>query len=159
MTSFGYIVGRHVYADGTPIVGAFVEVTPSVALTQNGDALMWDRLGVPIKTNSSGAYRVRVPASDDPAHDPHGVTYLVRVLEGHQPISEVHGVFVPAGQTVQMADLTPRDPTAPTYAAQVTAAQFDALRARVAEVASTAEAGGYPSDMPDLTLLFENGLQ
>jgi hypothetical protein len=125
--SSGQIVGRYVKPDGSPQEGAVV-IIPSVPLVRDaaGHTVISGRANVALV---NGAFTVTVPASDDAELDPAGVTYTVapRFNASHPPA--VVGVFVPAGATVQMSDVTPVYPAAPVYALPVTQAQVAAVQA------------------------------
>jgi len=126
----GIIAGTLNLPDGTPLTGR-VEIIPNVAkiLDSAGDVVLLGRAKADLV---NGSFSVTVPASNDTTLNPTGFTYVV-AIKGHNASGfTVTGVNVPAGTTVQLADVVDPDPSSPGYALQVTRTEFDALKAQVA---------------------------
>lgn len=126
----GILTGTYHKPDGTPWRGT-VHIYPSVPVVRDetGNVIMAGSVAVTL--DGTGSHSTPLAASDDLTLDPSGVTYRVS-LRGLPP---VEGVFIPAGGTVDMADVTTVDPDAP-----VTDSQFQVAAGLVASEAVTARA-------------------
>lgn len=89
-------------------------IIPSVPIVRDTTGNVVISGTVVVEYDDDGSFRTPLAASDDLTLDPSGVTYTFDPrLKGHQPIT---GIFIPAGMTVQVADVTPVNPLAPSYA-------------------------------------------
>ena len=111
----GTLTGTHHFPDDTPKTGT-VNITPvpSVIRDEAGNVVLSGSVSVAL--DETGSFSVVLAATDDATLDPTGFTYTV---SGHGPlrgIPVVRGIAIPAGETVDMADLISVDPDAPSYA-------------------------------------------
>lgn len=111
MAATGTLTGTYHHPDGTPRSGT-VYIEPSVAPIRDATGNVVIAGKVHVDLDSAGSFSVALAATDDTSLDPSGCTFIVR-LRGLPPVS---GVRILSGQTVDMADITPVDPEAPTYA-------------------------------------------
>lgn len=125
----GILTGTYHRPDGTPWRGT-VHIYPSVPVVRDetGDVIVAGSAAATL--DGTGSFSVPLAASDDLTLDPSGVTYRVS-LRGLPP---VEGVFIPAGGTVDMADVTTVDPAAPVYAVQVSQADLTSAVAGLSTV-------------------------
>lgn len=136
----GTLTGKYVVpVDSTPAAGT-VEIIPSVKVVKDttGNVILSGRTKVDL--DGQGAFSVTLPATDDTALDPSGVTYTVAARLHHTHLPAVVGIPIGTGATVDMADVTSVDPAAPVYATAIPYAEFDALRTEVTSGATGATA-------------------
>lgn len=135
----GTITGTFTHPDGTAHHGS-VRVTPSVPVMrdQAGDVIMSGSMAVEL--DETGAFTITLPASDDAALDPTGVTYALQARLTGAASQRFTGVFVTTDGTVDLADLGSLDPAAPSYQEWVNAAETAAGQAEAAQAVAEAEA-------------------
>lgn len=129
--STGTLTGTYQRSDGTPLSG-IVYARPSANPIKDEAGNVVFAGTAQARLDEDGHFTMPLVASDDLTLDPSGVTYTI-TLRG---LPAVVGVFIPAGDTVDMADVTPVDPDAPAYAVQVSREEFDELAASVGSVSA-----------------------
>lgn len=152
--STGTLTGTYLRPDRSPL-SSTVFAKPSVPIIRDETGRALVTKSASAKLDENGHFSLELTASDDLSLDPSGVTYTISI----RGLDPVVGVFIPAGDTVDMADVTTVDPDAPAYAAQVSRAEFDALAASVG-VGSGGGGGGFLESPthPGLYFLAGSGL-
>ncbi|MFE2539044.1 hypothetical protein [Actinacidiphila glaucinigra] len=137
--------GRYIAPDGTPLVGKVSFAAPSVLTLPGSDVI--STTAATVTLDETGAFEVRLIATDAPGMSPAKWTYQVTEKFKGVPPRIFHVLLPASADPVQIADIAPISPYAGIYMpvtgpqgekgepgtpGEVTLAQLDALEARVA---------------------------
>lgn len=108
------VTGRYLAPDGTPLTGQVVWRAPALITFPAADVMLSGPVTAPL--DATGAFAVRLPATDAPGMSPTGWAWTVTEQLTGVPSNRSYSVLLPAAEPlVDIADKAPTDPTTPNY--------------------------------------------